>query len=74
MSTRATKRNIVVDGIAYTWKFRNWLEVRCDNRVVFRVSAETLLGLTPDQWERACWKRYCGVRPSMVARAIRERV
>ena len=67
-------RKIVVDGVEYTWKFGTGVTcIRLEGRSFAKYDTAQLLGLTPDQHERAIWKRTVlqTVRPSLIAETIR---
>jgi hypothetical protein len=70
-------RNIVVDGVTYTWIFGiRMVCVRYHGRVVARYDTAELLGLSNDEHERAIRKRTLNgsVTPRIVERAIRATV
>jgi hypothetical protein len=67
-------RKIVVDGVQYTWKFGSGVTcVRLNDKTYAKYDTTELLGLTPDQHERAIWKKTMlqAVKPSLIAEAIR---
>jgi hypothetical protein len=55
---RHAKRTIVVDGITYTWKYGNWVEIRRGRDVVLRRRITDILGITWDDLERGERKGY----------------
>ena len=74
MSTkRHSKRTIVVDGVTYTWRYGNYVEIRRGRVVVLRRRITDVLGVTWDDLERADRKGYgYPLTPSRVAELIRE--
>lgn len=72
-----TWRPIVVDDIAYRWRFgRGTIEVRRENTVVLRIGAAALAGIDPNLFARAQYKRTQGamITPRMVEDAVRRAV
>jgi hypothetical protein len=70
---RHARRLIVVDGIAYTWKYGDYIEIRCGRAVVLRRPITEVLGVSWDDLERAEHKGYgYPVTPARVAELIRE--
>lgn len=68
-------RKIVVDGVAYRWKFGLGTTcVRLNDKSFAKYDTAQLLGLSNDAHERAIWKRTLNgtVTPRLVAKAIRE--
>lgn len=55
---RHAKRTIVVDGITYTWKYGDWVEIRRNGRTILRRPITEILGVTWDQLERGERKGY----------------
>ena len=70
---RHAKRTIVVDGVAYTWKYGDWVEIRRGRQVVLRRPITQILGITWDDLERGERKGYgFPLTPARVAELIRE--
>lgn len=70
---RHSKRTIVVDGITYTWKYGDWIEIRRDRNLVLRRPVTDVLGVTWDMLERAERKHYgYALTPARIAELIRE--
>ena len=70
---RHAKRTIVVDGITYTWKYGDWVEIRRGRDVVLRRPITEILGITWDNLERAERKGYgYPLTPARVAELIKE--
>lgn len=73
MSTKSKgSRKLVVNGVTYFYKVGRWTTVvRDENQdVVTKLANPALVGMTADNYERAIWKRYCGVGPKDVADAL----
>ena len=67
------RRTIVVDGIAYTWKYGDWVEIRRGGDVVLRKPITDILGITWDDLERGSHKGYgFALTPARVAQLIKE--
>ena len=70
---RHAKRTIVVDGVTYTWKYGNWVEIRRGRDVVLRRPITEVLGITWDDLERGERKGYgFPLTPARVAELIKE--
>jgi len=70
---RHSKRTIVVDGVTYTWKYGDWVEIRRGRSVVLRRQITEILGITWDDLERGERKGYgFPLTPARVAELIRE--
>jgi hypothetical protein len=70
---RHARRLIIVDGIAYTWKYGNYIEIRRGSDVVLRRAITDVLGVSWDDLERAQHKGYgYPVTPARVAELIRK--
>lgn len=70
---RHAKRTIVVDGVAYTWKYGDWVEIRRGRDVVLRRRITDILGITWEALERAERKHYgYPLTPARVAELIKE--
>lgn len=70
---RPRRRTIVVDGITYTWKCGDWVEIRCGRAVILRRPITDILGITWDDLERGDRKGYgFPLTPSRVAELIKE--
>ena len=69
---RHAKRTIVVDGVTYTWKYGNYVEIRRGRDVVLRRAVTEILGVTWDDLERGESKGYGFPRtPKRVAELIK---
>ena len=67
------KRIIVVDGVTYTWKYGNYVEIRRGRAVVLRKPITEILGITWDDLERGERKGYgFPLTPKRVAELIKE--
>lgn len=72
-SKRRSKRTIVVDGVTYTWKYGDWVEIRCGRKLVLRRPITEILGITWDNLERADRKGYgYPLTPARIAELIKE--
>lgn len=70
---RRAKRTIVVDGVTYTWKYGNCVEIRRGRDVVLRRPITEILGITWDNLESAERKGYgYPLTPARVAQLIKE--
>jgi hypothetical protein len=70
---RHAKRTIVVDGVTYTWKYGDYVEIRRGRAVVMRRPITEILGITWDDLERAERKHYgFALTPARVAELIKE--
>jgi hypothetical protein len=70
---RHAKRTIVVDGVTYTWKYGDWVEIRRGRAVVFRRPITDILGITWEALERGERKGYgFPLTPKRVAALIKE--
>jgi hypothetical protein len=75
MPKRHAKRTIVVDGVTYTWRYGDYVEIRRGRDVVLRRAVAEILGVTWDALERAERKGYgYPLTPARVADLIREAV
>ena len=67
------KRTIVVDGVTYTWKYGNYVEIRRGRAVVLRRAVTDILGVTWDDLERGERKGYgFPLTPKRIAELIKE--
>jgi len=72
-SKRRSRRTIVVDGVTYTWKYGNWIEIRRGRVLVFRRPITDVLNITWDALERADRKGYSyPLTPKRIAELIKE--
>lgn len=70
---RHSKRTIVVDGVTYTWRYGNYVEVRRGREMVLRRCITDVLGVTWDMLESADRKGYgYPLTPARIAELIRE--
>lgn len=70
---RHAKRAIIVDGVEYTWKYGNTVEIRRGRAVVLRVPITDVLGVTWDMLERADRNGYgYPLTPAKIERLIRD--
>ena len=70
---KRNKRSIIVDGVVYTWKYGDLVEIRRDNSVVLRRPVTEILGITWDDLERARRKGHgYPLTPARIAELIRE--
>lgn len=70
---RNRRRTIVVDGILYTWRYGDWVEIRRGRDVVFRKEITGILGITWDDLERGDRKGYgFPLTPARVAQLIKD--
>ena len=70
---RNRRRTIIVGGVAYTWKYGDWVEIRRGRDVVLRRPITEILGITWDDLERGSRKGYgFALKPSRVAELIKE--
>lgn len=68
---RHSKRTIVVDGVTYTWRYGDYVEIRRGRDV--RRAITDVLGVTWDMLERADRKGYgYPLTPARIAVLIRE--
>ncbi len=73
MKKRHSRRTIIVDGVEYTWRYGNYVEIRRGRDVVLRRPLTDILGVTWDALERAEHKGYgYPLTPGRVAELIRE--
>jgi hypothetical protein len=71
-SKRRSKRTIVVDGVTYTWKYGDWVEIRYGRKLVLRRPITEILGITWDNLERADRKGYgYPLTPARIAELIK---
>lgn len=64
---------IVVDGVEYTWRYGDRVEIRRGRAVVLRRPITEILGLTWEALERAKCKGYgYPLTPARIAELIRE--
>lgn len=69
---RHSKRSIIVDGVTYTWRYGNWIEIRRGRDVVLRQRVTEILDVTWDDLERAKRKGYgFPLTPARIATLIR---
>lgn len=67
------RRTIVVDGVTYTWKYGNWIEIRRGRDLVLRRCITDVLDVTWDDLERAERKGYgYPLTPARIAQLIKE--
>ena len=70
---RHAKRTLVVDGVTYTWKYGDWVEIRRGRTVVLRRPITEILDITWDDLERGEHKGYgFPLTPARVAKLIKE--
>ena len=43
---RHSRRTIVVDGVTYTWRYGDWVEIRRGREVILRRRITDILGIT----------------------------
>ena len=67
-------RRIIVNEVAYTWKYGDWIEIRRGRSVVIRMPVTDVLGVTWDALERAETKGYgYPLTPARIAALIKDR-
>ena len=70
---RRHKRSIIVDGVPYTWKYGDCVEIRQGRSVILRRPVTEILGITWDELERSRRKGSgYPLTPMRVAALIRE--